>query len=88
MAKKQQVKPIFIIRVPIKPVTDLDSRTKLEENLKQLSSNLASEYYTIFLADNSVSRIEFEVLNTSATELEIEELKHKLLGSFENSNDD
>jgi hypothetical protein len=87
MAKKQQVKPILTIRVPIESVTDLDSRTKLEENLKQLSSNLASEYYTIFLTDNSVSRIEFEVLNTSATELEIEELKHKLLESFENTTD-
>jgi hypothetical protein len=34
MAKKQQVKPILTIRVPIESVTDLDSRTKLEANLK------------------------------------------------------
>jgi len=83
MAENKQARSILVIRVPIEIVSHSTERDRLQEHLKQLSEDLSADYYTIFLSDNSVTRVEFEVHNTSATDVEIEELKSRLLESFE-----
>jgi hypothetical protein len=82
MAGDYQTKPVFVIRVPIKLITDREDRDQLRNALIELSDKLSVDYYTILLTDNSISRIEFEAHNANVSKIDLAKLEQKLLTEF------
>jgi hypothetical protein len=73
-------KPIFIIRFPYSE----GNTTHYDSAYKMVTDRLI-DYHVLYLMDNIVEKVEFEVFNsTNATDKDIEELKTTLLKSFSN----
>ena len=67
-------KPIFIMRVPDNNM-DRDSFLK---NYEHISKQL-NDYHVLAMMDSFIENITFECFNAPHTEMEFEELKHRVL---------
>ena len=67
-------KPIFIMRFPY---NDMD-RDSFLKNYKDISNQL-NDYHVLAMMDNYVETVTFECFNAPHTEMEFEELKHRVL---------
>jgi hypothetical protein len=65
-------KPIFVIGSPL---LDLENMTKLRTAVDEIRDHLKSEYFVLCFLDNTLTTLDFKVLNAiNATDIEIEDL--------------
>ena len=67
-------KPIFVIRFPYMEMDDEQFIRNYEGISKQLN-----DYHVLALKDSFVQNVTFECFNAPHTEMEFEELKHRVL---------
>jgi len=72
-------KPIFVVRCPSEQYSGFKGKEVFHEQQKKLQEKL-EDYHVISLMDGSIEEHQLELFNvTNTTDIEIEELKNKVL---------